>query len=55
MTNRKSFADRAHDHASVADSLDPQASLDDLEPLPEVIGDRFGLSVAGDRRPHIGI
>lgn len=39
LTNKKSFADWVHDHAIALDSLDPQAPLDDLEPLREVIGD----------------
>lgn len=39
MTNKKSFEDWIRDHAITADSLDPRAPLDDLEPLREVIGD----------------
>jgi erythromycin esterase len=39
MTDKKSFADWARDYATAADSLDPRAPLDDLEPLREVIGD----------------
>jgi len=39
MTDKKSFAHWVRDHAFAADSLDPQAPLDDLEPLREVIGD----------------
>jgi len=39
MTDKKSFADWVTDHALAADTLDPQAPLDDLEPLREVIGD----------------
>jgi erythromycin esterase len=39
MIDKKSFTDWVRDHATVVDSLDPQAPLDDLEPLREVIGD----------------
>jgi erythromycin esterase len=39
MTDEKYFADWAVGHAVRFDSLDPQAPLDDLEPLGELIGD----------------
>jgi erythromycin esterase len=39
MTDKKSFADWVTDSAIAADSLDPRAPLDDLEPLREAIGD----------------
>jgi hypothetical protein len=39
MTGKPSFADWVADHAITADSLDPRAPLDDLEPLGELIGD----------------
>jgi erythromycin esterase len=39
MADKKSFTDWVRYHAIAADSLDPQAPLDDLEPLREVIGD----------------
>ena len=39
MTNQITFADWNRDHAHVIDSLDPQAPLDDLESLGEMIGD----------------
>jgi erythromycin esterase len=39
MTDKTSFADWVRDHAIVADALDPQAPLDDLEPLRALIGD----------------
>ena len=39
MTDKSSLADWVADHAIAADSLDPQAPLDDLEPLGELIGD----------------
>jgi erythromycin esterase len=39
MTGTRSFAEWVADHAVTADSLDPQAPLDDLEPLGELIGD----------------
>jgi erythromycin esterase len=39
MTDKSSFADWVTDNAIAADSLDPRAPLDDLEPLREVIGD----------------
>jgi len=39
MTNTTNFAEWVRDHAIVADTLDPHAPLDDLEPLRDVIGD----------------
>jgi erythromycin esterase len=39
MTGKQSFAEWVADHAITAESLDPQAPLDDLEPLGELIGD----------------
>ena len=42
MTDKKSLADWVHEHAIAADSLDPRAPLDDLEPLRELIGDAVG-------------
>ena len=39
MADKKSFANWVTDNAIAADSLDPRAPLDDLEPLREVIGD----------------
>ena len=39
MTDKKSFADWLRDYAIAAETLDPQAPLDDLEPLRDVIGD----------------
>jgi len=39
MTDKKSFTDWVTDNAIAADSLDPRAPLDDLEPLGEVVGD----------------
>jgi erythromycin esterase len=39
MTDKKSFTDWSRHHAIAADSLNPQAPLDDLEPLHKVIGD----------------
>jgi erythromycin esterase len=39
MNDKMSLADWVTDNAIAADSLDPQAPLDDLEPLREVIGD----------------
>jgi erythromycin esterase len=39
MADKKSFANLVTENAIAADSLDPQAPLDDLEPVREVIGD----------------
>jgi erythromycin esterase len=39
MTNTTNFAEWVRDHAITADTLDPHAPLDDLEPLRDVIGD----------------
>jgi erythromycin esterase len=39
MPDKPSFAAWVRDHAIAADTLDPHADLDDLEPLGEVIGD----------------
>jgi erythromycin esterase len=39
MNNKRSFAEWVANHAITADSLDPQAPLDDLEPLGALIGD----------------
>jgi erythromycin esterase len=39
MTDKQSFTEWVTDHAITADSLDPRAPLDDLEPLGELIGD----------------
>jgi erythromycin esterase len=39
MIGKPSFAEWVADHAITTDSLDPQAPLDDLEPLGELIGD----------------
>ena len=39
MNDKRSLAEWVADHAITADSLDPRAPLDDLEPLGEVIGD----------------
>jgi erythromycin esterase len=39
MADKKSFADWVTDNVIAAETLDPQARLDDLEPLREVIGD----------------
>jgi erythromycin esterase len=38
MTDKRSFEDWIRDYAMAAESLDPRAPLDDLEPLREVIG-----------------
>jgi erythromycin esterase len=38
MTDKKSFEDWVADNAIAAESLDPRAPLDDLEPLREMIG-----------------
>jgi erythromycin esterase len=39
MADKKGFANWTTENAIAADSLDPRAPLDDLEPLSEVIGD----------------
>ena len=39
MNDKRSLAEWVADHAITADSLDPRAPLDDLEPLGELIGD----------------
>jgi erythromycin esterase len=39
MNDKQSLAEWVADHAITTDSLDPQAPLDDLEPLGELIGD----------------
>lgn len=39
MNDKRSFAEWVADHAITTRSLDPQAPLDDLEPLGELIGD----------------
>jgi erythromycin esterase len=39
MTDKPSFTEWVANHAITADSLDPQAPLDDLEPLGALIGD----------------
>jgi erythromycin esterase len=39
MTDKQSFTEWVTDHAITTDSLDPQAPLDDLEPLGELVGD----------------
>jgi erythromycin esterase len=39
MNDKRSLAEWVTEHAITADSLDPQAPLDDLEPLGELIGD----------------
>jgi erythromycin esterase len=39
MTDKQRFTEWVADHAVTADSLDPQAPLDDLEPLGELVGD----------------
>jgi erythromycin esterase len=39
MTDKQSFTEWVADHAITADSLDPRAPLDDLEPLGELVGD----------------
>jgi erythromycin esterase len=39
MPDKPNFAEWIRDHAITADTLDPHAPLDDLEPLREVIGD----------------
>jgi erythromycin esterase len=39
MTDNPSFTEWVTDHAITTESLDPQAPLDDLEPLGELVGD----------------
>jgi erythromycin esterase len=45
MTDKQNFTDWVHEHAIAADTLDPHASLDDLEPLREVIGDARAVAI----------
>jgi erythromycin esterase len=45
MLGKPSFAEWVADHAITTDSLDPQAPLDDLEPLGELIGDARAVSI----------
>jgi erythromycin esterase len=39
MTDKQNLTEWVTDHAITADSLDPRAPLDDLEPLGELVGD----------------
>ena len=45
MPGKTSFAHWVRDHAISADTLDPQAPLDDLEPLRAVIGDACVVAI----------
>jgi erythromycin esterase len=45
MADKKSFADWVTDKAIAAETLDPRAPLDDLEPLREVIGDSCVVAI----------
>jgi erythromycin esterase len=45
MTDKQSFTEWVADHAITADSLDPRAPLDDLEPLAELVGDARAVGI----------
>ena len=52
MPDQISLAEWVRDHAIIADSLDPQAPLDDLEPLRALIGDD-GVVAIGESAHYV--